>query len=127
MMDYRRNVALDLVLTVLLCGLWNLIVQYEQCKTINALLKTPRFVYWKVGLLSLVTCGVYFIYYEYQKTLALQELTGKRDDSETVLAVVLSIVGFNWVWDAVYQTKLNEYLDKQLEFRPNPSSVPPTN
>ena len=120
--DYRRNVALDLILTILLCGLWNLLVQYEQCKMVNALLKEERFVYWKVGLLSLVTCGLYFIYYEYLKTKALHEIIGKQDDSDEILAVVLSIVGFNWIWDAIFQTKINAYLDQQDAFRPGTPS-----
>jgi hypothetical protein len=118
-MDYRRNVALDLILTILLCGLWNLVVQYQQCKMLNALLKTERFVYWKMGIFSLLTCGIYFIYYEYKKTLALHEIIGKSDESDCVLAVVLSIVGFNWIWDAIFQTKINAYLDQKNEFKPN--------
>jgi hypothetical protein len=116
--DYRRNIALDLVLTICLCGLWNLVVQYEQYLAINALLKRERFSYWKVGLLSLMTCGIYFIYYEYDRTIALHELTGKDDDSDKILSVVLSIFGFHWVWDAIYQSKLNAYLDEQNQFRP---------
>ena len=56
---YRRNVALDVVLTLLMCGLWNIVVQYEQIKMLNALLKEERFPYWKIGLLVLLTCGIY--------------------------------------------------------------------
>ena len=116
--DYRRNIALDLILTTCLCGLWNLVVQYEQLQAVNALLKRERFVYWKVGLLTLVTCGIYFFYYEYERTIALYEITGKYDESDKILSVVLSIFGFHWVWDAIYQSKLNTYLDEQDQFKP---------
>ena len=118
MEDYRRNVALDLILTILLCGLWNIVVQYKQLQMLNALLKTERFVAWKISVFTILTCGIYFVYYEYQKAEALHEITGKHDDSEGVLAVILSFIGFNFVWDAIFQTKMNEYLDLQDQFKP---------
>jgi hypothetical protein len=120
--DYRRNIALDLILTICLCGLWNILVQYEQVKAMNELLKTERFVYWKIGVYSLLTCGIYFIYFEYLKTVALHEVTKKVDDSDLILSVVLSVLGFHWVWDAIFQTKLNAYLDEQNKFVPGASS-----
>ena len=110
--DYRRNVAMDLVLTILLCGLWNMVVQYHHCETLNALLKSEKYSFWKLMMLSLLTCGVYFIYYEYEKAKDFQVISGKTDDSDPILAVVLSFLGLNIVYDAILQTKLNEYLDR---------------
>ena len=124
--DYRRNVALDLILTVLLCGLWNLVLQYQQIKTLNYLLKEERFSYWKLSLFSLLTCGLYFIYHEYMKAEAFQnfiarEAPAKLDSSDPILAAILSIFGLNFVYDAILQTKINEYLNgKALDFRANP-------
>ena len=112
MLNYRRNVALDIILTILFCGLWNLWVQYEQIKTVNALLKTERFSYWKISLLSFITIGLYFFYFEFQKSQALHEIIGLKDDSDTILSIVLSLVGLHWVWDAIFQTKINSYLDQ---------------
>jgi hypothetical protein len=123
--DFRRNVAMDLILTILLCLLWNIVVQYKQLHMLNVLLKTERFVAWKISVFTLLTCGIYFVYYEYQKAEALREITGKPDDSDGILAVVLSIIGLNFIWDAIFQTKINDYLDRQIEFRPgNPGSPP---
>lgn len=113
--NYRRNVALDVVLTLLMCGLWNIVVQYEQIKMLNALLKEERFPYWKIGLLVLVTCGIYLIFYEYNKSKALEEITGVHDDSDAVLAIILSILGFSWVWDAIFQSRMNSHFDLQLK------------
>ena len=116
--DYRRNVALDLILTLLLCGLWNLVLQYNQIKTLNYLLKEERFSYLKLSLFSLLTCGVYFVYHEYKKAEAFQDFLGREtphkiDTSDPFLAAVLSVLGLNFVYDAILQTKINEVLNTQ--------------
>ncbi|MBU6155283.1 MAG: DUF4234 domain-containing protein, partial [Bdellovibrionales bacterium] len=72
-----RNIALDLILTVFLCGLWNLAVQISHVNTLNYLLKTERYSFWKIYILSLLTCGIYFIYFEYKKAEEISALTGK--------------------------------------------------
>jgi hypothetical protein len=111
----KRNVALDIVLTILFCGLWNLVVQYDQIKTLNHLLKEEKYNIWKLSGLSIITCGIYFIYFEYLKSVDFAKLAkpGKQDDSDAVIAVVLSIFGMHWVYDAILQTKINDYLDQQ--------------
>ena len=121
--DYRRNVALDLILTLLLCGLWNLVLQYNQIKTLNYLLKEERFSYLKLSLFSLLTCGVYFVYHEYKKAEAFQDFLSREtpqkiDTSDPFLAAILSVLLLNFVYDALLQTKINEYLNAQaLDFR----------
>jgi hypothetical protein len=110
-----RNIALDLILTILLCGLWNLAVQSAQVKTLNYLLKTERYSFWKIYILSLLTCGIYFIYFEYKKAEEISALTGKDSDSDPILAVVLSIFGLSIVFDAIAQSKLNAILDERAK------------
>lgn len=105
-----RNVVLDIVLTVVFCGLWNLLVQFEQIKALNYLLGTEKYTAWKVYLLCIVTCGLYLIYFEYQKAQDVKALRNDTESSDEVLAVILTILGFHWVWDAFTQTKLNELL-----------------
>lgn len=111
----KRNVALDIILTILLCGLWNLVVQYDQIKTLNYLLKEEKYSIWKLSGFSILTCGIYFIYFEYLKSVDFAKLSkpGREDDSDSVIAVVLSIFGMHWVYDAILQTKINEYIDQQ--------------
>jgi hypothetical protein len=110
-----RNIALDLILTILLCGLWNLIVQRKQIQTLNYLLKEERYSFWKVYLLSLLTCGIYFIFHEYKKAEEIATITGKDSDSDPLLAVVLSIFGLSIVFDAIAQSKLNAILDERAK------------
>jgi hypothetical protein len=117
-----RNIALDLILTLLLCGLWNLIVQQKQIETLNSLLKTERYSFWKIYILSLLTCGIYFIYFEYKKAEEISALTGKDSDSDPILAVVLSIFGLSIVFDAIAQGKLNAILDERAKLEATGSS-----
>ena len=46
-----RSIVLDLLLTVLFCGLWNIVVQYKQIHTLNYLLKEERYQLWKISVL----------------------------------------------------------------------------
>ena len=110
-----RSIALDLILTILLCGLWNLIVQHKQIETLNYLLKEERYSFWKVYLLSLLTCGIYFIFHEYKKAEEIATITGKDSDSDPLLAVVLSFFGLSIVFDAIAQSKLNAILDERAK------------
>ncbi len=109
---YTRNVVLDLVLTVMCCGLWNLVVQNSHINALNAHLKEERYAFWKVCLFSLLTCGLYGIYFEYCKAKEIAALTKAEESSEVILAIVLSIIGLHWVYDAIFQDKLNQYFRK---------------
>lgn len=110
--DLQRNVALDLILTILLCGLWNAVVQMGHIKTLNHLLKEEKYSFWKIYIFSLLTCGIYFIYFEYCKSVDFGKISGRVDESDPVLAVLLSIFGLNFIYDAILQTKMNEYLSR---------------
>jgi hypothetical protein len=111
----KRNVALDLVLTILMCGLWNLVVQYEQIKTLNLIYREEKYNIWKLSGFTILTCGIYFIYFEYLKSVDFAKIhkSGKTDDSDAVIAVVLTIFGMNFIYDAILQTKINDYIDAQ--------------
>ena len=109
---FIRSIVLDLLLTILFCGLWNIVVQYSQLKALNYLLKEEKYGIWKISIFTLLTCGVYFIYYEYKKAQELDRITGVADGSDPILALLLSVFGFCWVYDAVFQAKLNQYLLK---------------
>ena len=115
----RRNIALDLILTVLTCGLWNLVVQYDQIQSLNILMKEEKYNIWKISLYIILTCGIYFIYFEYLKSVDFArhrqpqpELHG-ADDSDAIIAVILTLFGLPWIYDAILQTKINEYIDQQ--------------
>ena len=120
--EFQRNVALDLILTILLCGLWNAVVQYSHIKTLNYLLKEEKYSFLKMSIYSLLTCGLYFIYHEYQKAADFARVTGSADESDPILALVLSIFGLNFVYDAILQTKINNHFEK-INFPPQSPTI----
>ena len=112
--EHIRSIALDLILTVLCCGLWNMVVQYYHCKTLNELLKQEKYVLWKISVFTLLTCGIYYFYFEYMKAEDFQKTTGGNDTSDPILALVMSIFGFGFVYDAILQSKINRYFENQV-------------
>ena len=105
-----RNIALDLILTILLCGFWNIVVQIKQMEALNYLLKTEKYRFWRSYLFVLLSCGIYLIYHEYQKARDLAKLSGTPEDADSILAVLLTMTGFGFVFDAIVQEKINSLL-----------------
>ncbi|NDF14439.1 DUF4234 domain-containing protein [bacterium] len=107
-----RNIALDLVLTVFTCMMWNLVVQYGQMNQLNYLLKREKYHFLKFYGLSILTCGIYVFFHEYQKAKDLIELTGSEEDMDTLLALAFTAFGLSIVYDAIAQSKINALLEK---------------
>jgi hypothetical protein len=107
--EHVRNIAVDIILTLVTCGLFNLYVQYRQMVAVNAILKEEKysFVLWLV--LTLVTCGLYHIYHEYRKTTDLVKHVPGLSSSEPLISVVLTVLGLFIVADAIQQTHINDY------------------
>jgi hypothetical protein len=112
----KRNIALDIVLTLLLCGLWNMVVQYEQINTLNAMYREEKYSFWKMYLFTILTCGLYLIYFEYKKATDFIQFSkpGEEDGSEGVIAVVLTLFGLNFIYDAILQSKINHQIDQTI-------------
>jgi hypothetical protein len=107
--DHVRSIVLDLVLTLLLCGLWNLVVQHRQMRAVNAMLKQDRYHFIPWLFFSLITCGLYHIYHEYRKSSDICHVMGTPDSSEPVISVLLTALGFHVVADAIQQTHINRF------------------
>ena len=104
-----RNIAFDIVLTLLTCFLYNLYVQYKQCDAVNDMLGAPKYSFASWFLLSLITCGLYHVYHEYRKSVDIAECLGKPGDSAGLTAIVLTIFGMSVVLDAIQQGEINTY------------------
>ena len=112
---YVRNIGMDLCLTIITCGIWNMIVQYHQIKALNYLLKTEKYDFGKMYLFSLLTCGVYFVYFEYCKAVDIAAVTNETDGSGPIISLVLTLFGLNIIYDAIFQDKLNRLFDKPFD------------
>ena len=111
--DHVRSIVLDLILTILTFGLFNLWVQYRQIKTINAVLREDKYSFLWWLLFTIVTFGFYHIYHEYRKTLDMTKVIPGMQEYEPVLSVVLTAFGMHIVADAIQQYHFNRYFGSE--------------
>ncbi len=109
MKNHYRNIAVDLILTILTCGLYNIYVQYVQIKALNDFYGFDRYSFPMWLLLTIITCGLYHLYHEFRMTVDLVEKTGKTDGSiEGILSIFLSAFGLSLIVDAIQQSYINK-------------------
>ncbi len=110
------NIALDVVLSVITCGIYWFFWQARQMRAINYLLGQERYSFWLWFFLTLITCGLYNIYYEYymaQGIVEVQDVRGyPRSKDLPVLSLILTIIGLNIVTDAIQQNEINKIFGK---------------
>lgn len=110
--DYRIDIAVGIVLSVITCGLYNIYWNYRQFAAMNQLLGREEFKFIPWLLLSLVTCGLFHIYYEYKmgaELLSWLKANGHQaNDNLPVMGLLLSIFGLTIIADAVYQHEFNK-------------------
>ncbi len=104
-----RNVATDLILTVLTCGLFYIYVQAKQLEAVNEMIGEPKYDFASWLLFSIVTCGLYHIYHEYRKSGDIVDACGMQDSNEQVITVLLSAFGLSFVADAILQGHINRF------------------
>lgn len=114
--SFTSNIAMDIVLSVITCGIYYFIWQARQFRAANYLLGQERYKFGLWFILTLVTCGLYNIYYEYFLAQGLVEAQQKhgRPKSENlpVLSLILTILGLNIVADAIQQSEINKFFGK---------------
>lgn len=106
------NIAMDVVFTIITCGIYGLVWENRIFKTANALIGEEKYSFWPWLLLSIITCGIYNIYIQYQLGISLHEglksegLPG--NDSLSLLGLLLSLFGFQIVVLAIEQNEINK-------------------
>jgi hypothetical protein len=113
---FTSNIALDIVLTLITCGIYYFFWQARQIRAINHLLGQEKYNFWLWFLLTLVTCGLFNIYYEYymaQGLIEAQEKHGRVKSKELpVLSLLLTIFGLSIVADAIQQNEINKFFGR---------------
>ena len=105
-----RNIVMDLLLTLITCGLYNFYIQYVQINAVNDILKTPKYSFIMWLLLTLVTCGMYHIYHEYIMTRDLVDAFPTPSGSmEPVVSIILTVMGLPFIADAIQQNMINRF------------------
>ena len=110
--EYRVDIAVGIILSLVTCGMYNVYWNYKQMKALNVLLGREEYDFVKWLILSLITCGLYHVYYEYRMGCDLQEWLAKNNPpgspNLSAMGLVLSLLGFTVIADAVYQHELNK-------------------
>lgn len=114
-MDQRhvRNIAVDIILTILTCFLYSFYVQYKQIDAVNDMLKENKYSFVTWFLFTIITCGLYHIYHEYRKSTDVARVLKKDEGSAGLTAVVLTVFGLSIVCDAIQQSEINNYYGNQ--------------
>ena len=110
---YASNIALDIILSIITCGIYWFFWQARQMRALNYLLKEQRFSFLLWFLVSLVTCFLFSVYYEYimaQAIVEIQKKGGKAPSNDLpVLSLVLSLFGLHVIADAIQQHEINKF------------------
>lgn len=123
----KRDLVLNIILTIVTCGIWGIIWEVQIADDIKLLTGEEGLVSGIVlVLLSLVTCGIYFIFWVYNAANKLELVKagyGLPTESKGLVYVVLSIFGFSIVALALMQNDLNTVADINLNKSGNMDNV----
>jgi hypothetical protein len=107
--EHVRNIGLDIVFTILTCGLFNIYLQYRQMIAVNIMINEIKYKFIPWFLLCIITCGLYHIYHEWRKSSDIAVALKKTESQEPIINVLLSIFGLSIVADAIQQAEINKY------------------
>ena len=106
-----KNIAIDLLLTLLTAGIWNLWVQYRQMKQTNKLLGRGEYSPIWTLIFAILTFGIYFFYHEYKLTAHIYKLTFAEENKQlAILCGIASALGMWFIVDSFQQHMLNSYI-----------------
>ena len=109
--EATSNIAVDVILSVITCGIYNFFWQARQMRVVNVLLGEERFGFWMWFLLTLVTCGLYHIYHEYVMGQSITQVQRRFEkeasDNLSLISLLLSVFGLTIVTDAIQQHEIN--------------------
>jgi hypothetical protein len=115
--DAVSEIWIDIVLTLLTCGIYGLFWQARQFRVLNGFLGYERYNFMVWLLLTVVTCGVYHIINQYMMARSINAIQHERNipvnSSLPGLSVVLSIIFYSvlgsFIVDALHQNEINEF------------------
>ncbi|OAG28117.1 DUF4234 domain-containing protein [Thermodesulfatator autotrophicus] len=110
------NIVKEVVLTLITCGIWGLVWQYRQIKTVNLLLGREEFHFWKWLLFTIITCGLYHLYHEYLMGRAIVRIQHKYglppSESLPAISLVVTLLSLGIITDALQQKELNLIIEE---------------
>jgi len=107
----ERNIVTSIILTIVTCGIYGIIWFIGITDDVSTVNEEPDFSGGKAFLLTLVTCGIYSFYWAYKIGKSLGEAKSKKGmpgSDNSVLYLILSLVGLNIVTYCLAQDELNK-------------------
>ncbi len=113
------SIAKDVILTLLTCGIWDLVWQYRQMRTVNLLLGYEEFHFGKWLIFSILTCGLYHLYHEYLMGRAIVRVQHKyglpTSESLPAISLILALISLGIITDAIQQKEINMIIEALRE------------
>lgn len=104
-----KSIFLDILLTIITFGLFNLWVQYRQISDVNNLKGQKSMSFFLMVILTIITFGLYFIWHEFKMTRELHRLRfGIEKPEVEILCAIATFFGLWFVVDSYQQLLLNE-------------------
>lgn len=106
-----RSVFEVIIFSILTCGIYHLYWIYATTNELNDYLRDDDTSGGLVILYSILTCGIYGIYWYYKmgkKILDAQRLALGYGNDDSVLYLILCILGLSLVSSAIMQSNLNK-------------------
>ena len=113
----KNSILLDIFLTIITLGFFNLWVQIRQCNDVNQLLNREEFSVFFLIFFSIITLGLYFVWHEYKMTKeVLIKVQGPSDsvDLKALLGAIAAAFGLWFIIDSYQQDLINKYIENQL-------------
>lgn len=109
---FTSNIALDIILSIITCGIYWFFWQARQMRALNHLLQEKKYNFLLWFVLTIITCFLFHIYYEYymaQGVVEAQKKYGKALSNDLpVLSIILAILGLHIITDAIQQNEINK-------------------
>ncbi len=114
----KREVVLWLILSIVTCGIFNLVWIALMANDLRELANEPEDMSGGiVVLLAIVTCGIYLIYWYYKAGKSIEKAKYMRnmpaDNSSGMIYLVLAILGLAIVSNCLIQNEINSLVDFQ--------------
>ena len=112
----KRNIALNIILTIVTCGLYGLYWFYKLTDDTHQVLGRQNTASGGMAILyTILTCGIYSIYWSYKMGDAMTEVKenyGLRADRNlSVIYLILTIFGLGIIAWALLQSSLNDIVE----------------
>lgn len=104
-----RNIMLDIILTLITCGLFNIYINAKQIDAVNDILKEKKYDFTRWLIYCIISCGIYHLYHEYRMSDDLARSVPGVSSHEPMITIVLLVLSLFPAVDAIQQSHINRY------------------